>query len=56
MVVEIGGRVIAVLPDEDADLGFPGRDDRVEFYFEPAGGGNVLKARVERGGGEHAHG
>jgi hypothetical protein len=56
VLVAIGGRVIAVLPDEDADLGFPGEDDRVMFYNEAVGGRSVLKARVEPGGEAGAHG
>lgn len=52
VIVAIGGRVIAVLPEEDADLGHPGPNDRVTYYHEAVGGRNVLKARVEQG----AHG
>jgi hypothetical protein len=56
VIVAIGARVIAVLPEEDADLGQPGEDDRVEFYYEPAGGRSVLKARVARVGEVGANG
>ena len=56
VVVAIGGRVIAVLPEEDADLGHPGEHDRVVHYFAVEGGRNVLKARIEQGGEGDANG
>lgn len=46
VVVEAGGRIIAVLPEEDMDLGHPREDEQVIFHFVELGGRRVLKARL----------
>lgn len=56
VIVAIGNRVIAVLPDEDADLGCPDQRDQVVYYNAVEGGRSVLKARVDRDGGAGGNG
>jgi len=48
VVVMVGSRLIAVLPDGEIDLGVVGERDRLVYYEANEGGRTVLRARIDK--------